>query len=95
MAYPHSKITVYLAYKAQIALLVIEKVIVPAKSLDFADVFSKKWAAELPEQSDINKHLINLKLRKQLLYNLIYNPNPVKFKTLKIYIKINLANHFI
>ena len=36
------KMTIYLARKAQIALLLAEKVIVPAECSDFGDIFSEK-----------------------------------------------------
>ena len=39
-----SKMTIHSAWEAQIALLLAEKVTVPAKYSDFADVFSKKSA---------------------------------------------------
>ena len=43
----------------------------------------------------MNKHTIKLKKGKQLLFSLIYSLGPVKLKTLKIYIKTNLASNFI
>ena len=42
-----SKISIYLARKAQIALLIAKEVTVPAEYSDFADVFSKKSAEVL------------------------------------------------
>lgn len=63
--------------------------------MDYADVFSKKLAAELPKCSNINKHAITLKLGKQLPYSPIYNFGPMECKTFKTYIEINLANDFI
>ena len=53
-----SKMTIHPARKAQIALLLAEKVPVPIKSLDFADVFSKKSAEVLSEHTGINEHVI-------------------------------------
>ena len=55
-----SKITIYLARKAQIALLITKKVTVPAKYSDYADVFSKKSAKVLPKQTCINEYTIKL-----------------------------------
>ena len=52
--------TIHLAWQAQIALLLIEKVTVLEKYLDFADVFSKKSDKVLPEYIEINKYLIKL-----------------------------------
>lgn len=43
----------------------------------------------------MNNHFINLINNKSLLYNLIYNLRPIKIKTLKTYIKTNLANGYI
>lgn len=61
LAYIGRKMLIHLACEAQIALLVAEKVTIPAKYLDFADVFSKKSVAKLPKCSDINEHSIDLK----------------------------------
>ena len=65
------------------------------KYLDFADVFSKKSAAVLLEYTEINIHVINLEEGKQPLYGSIYSLGPMELKTLKTYIKTNLANGFI
>ena len=43
------KMTIYPARKAQLALLLAEKVTVPAEYLDFANVFLEKSANILPE----------------------------------------------
>ena len=87
--------TIYLAFEAQIALLVAENVIVLAKYLDFADLFLKKSAEMLPKRTGINKHAIELEDGKQSLYKPIYSLGPVELETLKTYIEINLANDFI
>ena len=55
-----SKMTIYPAWKAQIASLLVEKVTVPAKYLDIANIFSKKSAKMLPEYIRINEHTIEL-----------------------------------
>ena len=77
--------------------LIAEKVLikVPAKYLDFADVFSLGLATELPEHMEINTHAIDLEEGKQPPYESIYSLGPVKLKTFKTYIKTNLANNFI
>ena len=49
----------------------------------------------LLEYIRINDHAINLIERYQLLYKSIYSLRLIELKTLKIYIKINLANSFI
>lgn len=84
-----------LVQKAQIALLVVKEVIISIKYSDFTDVFSKKLPVELFECSDIIKDSINSEYSKQLPYSLIHTLRLVEFKTLKSYIKTNLANGFI
>ena len=68
---------------------------VPAKYLDFADVFSPDLASELPKQTGINDHAIELVEGQQPPYGPIYSLEPVELETLKAYIEINLANEFI
>lgn len=72
-----------------------EKFNIPAEYLHFADVFLKKLAAKLFERFDINKHWIIPKLGKQAPYDPIDSLKLVQLKTLKTYIKTNLANSFI
>ena len=90
-----SKMTIYPAWKTQIALLLAKKITVPAEYSDFADVFSKKLAEMFLKHIGINKHAIKLEDGKQLFYRPIYSLGPVELKTLKTYIKNNLANGFI
>ena len=52
-------------------------------------------AAELLENTGMNKHTIKLEEGKQLLFGPIYSLGPVELETLKTYIKTNLANGFI
>lgn len=94
IAFLNSKISIYLAYEAQIALVVAKKVNILIEYLDYFDIFFKKLAAKLHERFDINKHLINLKLSIQQLYGPIYSLEPIKLETFKMYIKTNLANEF-
>ena len=75
--------------------MLAEKVTVLAKYLDSINVFSKKSIKMLPKYARINKHTIELVNSKQPVYDLIYNLRLVKLKTLKTYIKTNLANSFI
>ena len=77
------------------ALLLAEKVFFPAEYSDFANVFLKRSAKVLPERTKINKHAIKLENVKQPPYGPIYSLGLVELKTLKTYIKINLANSFI
>lgn len=60
------KMSIYLTWKAQIALLGAEKVTILAKYLNFIDIFSKKSATKLSKRFIINKYLINLEPDKQL-----------------------------
>ena len=43
----------------------------------------------------MNKHTIKQKKDKQSSFGLIYSLGPIELKTLKTYIKTNLANSFI
>ncbi len=68
---------------------------VPSEYADFADVFSPKLAAELPEHTRINNHAIELVDDRQPLYGPIYSLGPMELETLKAYIENNLASGFI
>lgn len=68
---------------------------ISAECLDYANVFLKKSGVKLLKCSDINEHVIDLKPGKHLPYSPIYSLDPVELKTLKTYIKTNLANGFI
>ena len=76
-------------------MLLAKKVIVPAKYLDFANVFLEESANVLLKQIGVNEHAIKLEKSKQLPYRPIYSLRPVEVETLKTYIKTNLANGFI
>ena len=89
------RITIHLARKAQLALLLAKQVTVPTKYSDFADVFLEKPANVLLERTRANEHVIKLEKGKQPLYGPIYSLEPVELKTLKTYIKTNLVNGFI
>ena len=52
-------------------------------------------AIELSKHMKINNHAIELVDDEQLSYGFIYSLSLIKLKTLKIYIKNNLANGFI
>ena len=54
-----------------------------------------KNAVELPENTGINEHAIELEEGKQPPIGPIYSPGPIELETLKTYIKTNLANGFI
>ena len=87
--------TIHPIRKAEIALLLDKKVTVLAKYFNFADVFLEESTNVLLKQNGVNKYITKLKQGKQSLYRLIYSLRPVKFKIVKTYIKINLANGFI
>ena len=59
------------------------------------DVFFIDLAAELPEHTKIDDYVIDLIEDYQLPYGSIYSLVLVELETLKIYIKIKLANRFI
>ena len=81
--------------KAQIAFLFIEKVKIPNKYLDFANIFSKKKVLMLPERIKLNEYAINLKNGKQPSYRPIYSLGPVELEILKTYIEIYLKTGLI
>ena len=62
---------------------------------DYIDVFSAENAVELPENTGMNEHAIELKKGKQPPFGPIYSLGSVELETLKTYIKTNLANDFI
>ena len=69
---------------------------VPAKYLDFANVFSPDLVSELPKHTEINDHAIKLvNGYQQPPYGPIYSLKPVELEIIKAYIKTNLANGFI
>ena len=68
---------------------------VPAKYLDFSDVFSAKEALMLPEQTKLNEHAIELEEGKQPPYRPLYSLGSVELETLKSYIKTHLKTRFI
>ena len=69
--------------QAQAALLISEKTGIFAEYFDFSNIFSLDSAAELPENTKINDHFIDLLDNKQLPYSSIYSLGPVELKTLK------------
>ena len=83
--------------KAQIGALLFDEAPteVPAEYSDYSDVFSAENAAELPENTGINEHAIELEEGKQPSFGPIYSLGPVELETLKTYIETNLANGFI
>ena len=62
---------------------------------DYSNFFSAENAAELPENTGMNKYAIELEESKQPPFRSIYSLGPVEFEMLKTYIETNLANGFI
>lgn len=58
------KIIIYPIKKAETILLIIEKVIILTKNLDFASIFLKKSVELLPKYIKVNKYVIKLEKRK-------------------------------
>ena len=91
------KLNVYPSYRPQVFGLIAKKAPtkVPAEYLDFADIFSSDLTSKLLKHTRINDHAIELVDGQELSYGPIYSLGPVELKTLKAYIKTNLANGFI
>ena len=68
---------IYLAKKTQIALLLVKKIIILAKYLDSANIFSKKLAKMLLEQTRANENTIILEKGKKSSYRAIYSLKPI------------------
>ena len=83
--------------RAQVRALIFDKALieVSAKYSHYSNIFSLENAVELPENTRINEHIIKLEEDKQPPFRPIYSLGPVELKTLKTYIKANLANGFI
>ena len=86
--------SVYPFWHAQIALLKVEKVTILSKYVDYTNVFSLDFAAELSKHTGINDHFIDLIDNKQLLCGPIYSLGLVELEMLKTYIETNLVNGF-
>ena len=68
---------------------------VPAEYSDYNNVFLAENAAELPENTGMNEHAIELEEGKQPPFGPIYSLGPVELEMLKTYIETNLVNGFI
>lgn len=88
---------IYLSRRSQMAGLIAEKafIIVFAKYIDFVKLFFPDLTSKLPKYTRINNYVIKLVKDQQLFYGPIYSLETIKFKILKVYIEINLANNFI
>ena len=83
--------------QTQVGALLFDKAFtkVSAEYSDYSNVFSAENAAELPENTGMNEHAIELEEGKQPPFGPIYSLGPVELETLKTYIETNLANGFI
>ena len=88
---------IHLSYRSQIAGLIAKEALrkVFNKYINFADVFFPDLIFKLSKHTRINNHTIKLIDGQQPPYRPIYSLGPMKLKTLKDYIEINLANGFI
>lgn len=66
-----------------------------SKYADFSHIFFKDLRIKLPKNTKINNCAIDLFVGQQTVYGLIYSLELIQLKTLKIYIKNNLAIDFI
>ena len=91
------KLNIYPFCKPQVSNLINKEAPtkVPAKYLNFTDLFFSDLAFKLPKYIRINNHAIKLVNGQKLLYKPIYSQEPVELETLKAYIKTNLVNRFI
>ena len=92
-----ARITIHPLQNAQILSLIQDKAPtkVPTKYTDYADVFFFNLAIELPQNTSINKHVIELQDGKQPPYRPFYSLGLVELDTLKIYIKTHLKTGLI
>ena len=88
---------VYSKKQAQVGAFLFDKapIKVLAEYSDYSDVFLVNNTVELPENTGMNKHAIELEEGKQPPFDPIYSLGPVELETLKTYIKTNRANGFI
>ena len=61
---------------------------------EFADIFSEKKTAALPDHAQV-EHAIELKLGKQFLHKLIYSLSEIKLKILHKYLKFSFKKKWI
>ncbi len=89
--------TIYPSRAAQIAPLQWDKAPteIPAEYFNYADMFSVDLAIELPENTSMNEHAIQLIEGKQPPYGPIYTLNLVELETLKAWIKTPIKTGFI
>lgn len=92
-----AKMSINPSLTAQIAILQQDKARtkVLIKYFDYTDIFLIELAMKLPENTDRNKHVIELIKRKQPFYGPIYALSQINLENLKAYIKSHLKIGFI
>ena len=68
---------------------------IPPEYIDYTDVFSPNLVMELPKNTGINKHVIELIEGEQPPHGSIYNLGLVELETLNTYIETHLKTGFI
>ena len=94
---PLAGMAIHLSWVAHISALIQDKAstkVLP-KYADYADKFSFDLTMELPKNTGINKHAIELQDDKQPPYGPIYSLKLVELETLKTYIETHLKTGFI
>ena len=88
---------VYLFRATLLATIQQEKapIEIPPEYIDYADIFSPDLAMELPENTGIKEHVIELVQGQQPPHDPIYSLGLVELETLKAYIKTHLKTGFI
>ena len=83
--------------EAQMKVLIFNKAPIEdlTKYFNYNNIFLREYIAELPENTRINEYIIKLEEGKQSSFGPIYSLGLIELKTVKIYIKTNLANGFI
>lgn len=74
MAYLDTKMLFYPAQVAQIALIIIKKITILTKYLNFINIFSKKIVMKPFKHFNINKHLMDLKPDKKTTLQINLQP---------------------
>lgn len=80
------KITICLARKARILLLLVEKITILIGYLDFPYIFWSESAKILPKQTRSHEYFIKLEKNKEQFYKLIFSLELIKFKNVKTHI---------
>ena len=83
--------------RAKVGALLFDKALnkVLVEYFNYNNIFSVENLVKLLENIKINKYAFELEKDKQPFFRPIYSLGLMKLKTLKTYIKTNLANNFI